>query len=42
MVEDPRLAEHLTHFGINIASMTKVRTGRREEGKGEKGERREE
>ena len=24
MVEDPKLAEHLMHFGINIASMTKV------------------
>ena len=24
MVEDPKLAEHLQHFGINIAVMTKV------------------
>ena len=24
MVEDPKLAEHLRHFGINIAAMTKV------------------
>ena len=24
MVEDPKLAQHLQHFGINIASMTKV------------------
>ena len=24
MVEDPKLAEHLLHFGINIASMSKV------------------
>ena len=33
MVEDPKLAEHLAHFGINIASMTKVRTDEREEEK---------
>ena len=26
MVEDPQLAKHLAHFGINIASMTKVST----------------
>lgn len=25
MVEDPRLSEHLAHFGINVASMSKVR-----------------
>ena len=31
MVEDPKLAEHLAHFGINIASMTKVRSDRRKE-----------
>ena len=43
MVEDPKLAEHLAHFGINIASMTKVRTERREEESGSEGrERREE
>ena len=24
MVEDPKLAEHLRHFGINISAMTKV------------------
>lgn len=24
MVEDPNLAQHLAHFGINIALMTKV------------------
>ena len=32
MVEDPKLAEHLAHFGINIASMTKVRSDRRKGG----------
>ena len=42
MVEDPKLAEHLAHFGINIASMTKVRTGRRErKERGERNRRRE-
>lgn len=24
LVEDPKLAEHLAHFGINVALMTKV------------------
>ena len=24
MVEDPNLAQHLAHFGINVALMTKV------------------
>ena len=24
MVEDPNLAQHLAHFGINLAAMTKV------------------
>ncbi len=27
MVEDPRLTHHLKHFGIDIASMTKVTYG---------------
>ena len=25
MVEDPKLSQHLAHFGIDITSMTKVR-----------------
>lgn len=29
MVEDPHLTQHLKHFGIDIASMTKVRSGGR-------------
>ena len=27
MVEDPKLSEHLAHFGIDITSMTKVHVG---------------
>ena len=26
MVEDPKLSQHLAHFGIDITSMTKVST----------------
>ena len=32
MVEDPYLSQHLKHFGIDIASMSKVRVGVREQG----------